>query len=86
MAEQTGKYGRIIAKTTLADDIPIVVSVSESPFGEHYLIVSAFDDVIVSGLAVEKKRTGSIEFRQRINSVVHINQTEQPEPKKDRSL
>jgi hypothetical protein len=68
MAESKNKYGDIVFKKEI-EGIPVEVSFSTNPFGEHYLIIAS-GDTIISGLTIEKKRSGTVEFRNKSTTAV----------------
>ena len=71
MAETKNKYGNVVFKNEI-EGVPVEVSLSTNPFGEHYLIVSS-GDTIISGMTVEKKKSGTVEFRNKsITSVKFV--------------
>lgn len=78
------KYGEVVFKKKI-EDVPVEVSVSSNPFGEHYIIVSAMDS-IVAGITVEKKKNGTVEFRNRPIGTVRVESGVAIEEKSERTL
>ena len=66
---EKNKYGDVVFKSN--DDIPIEIAMSSNPFGEKYLVVTS-SDIIVAALVIEKKKSGTIEFRNKANAVTKI--------------
>lgn len=60
MAEvKSNKYGNIIFASTLPNNVPIQLSLFESPFKDSYLAISSGDTLIMA-VSMESKRDGAI--------------------------
>lgn len=58
-APKTNKYGNIVYATTLPNNIPIQLSLFESPFKDSYLAVSSGDTLIMA-VSMETKKDGAV--------------------------
>ena len=71
MANKTNQYGNVIADGVMDNGVSFQVAQSSNPFGESYLIIT-IENKLAAGIIVEKKKTGTIEIRNKVDRTVRI--------------